>query len=43
MPNQEIEVIVHNGAGSGAVDLLSEERVERLVALGRALSGRRTV
>ena len=38
MPNQEIEVIEHNGAGSGAVDLLSEERVERLVALGRALS-----
>ena len=38
MPNQEIEVIEHNGAGSGAVDLPSEERVERLVALGRALS-----
>ena len=38
MPNQEIEVIEHNGAGSGTVDLLSEERVERLVALGRALS-----
>ena len=38
MPNQEIEVIEHNGAGSGAVDLLSEERLERLVALGRALS-----
>jgi len=38
LPNQEIEVIEHNGAGSGAVDLLSEERVERLVALGRALS-----
>ena len=38
MPNQEIEVIEHNDAGSGAVDLLSEERLERLVALGRALS-----
>ena len=38
MPDQEIEVIEHNGAGSGAVDLLSEERLERLVALGRALS-----
>jgi ArsR family transcriptional regulator, arsenate/arsenite/antimonite-responsive transcriptional repressor len=38
LPNQKIEVIEHNGAGSGTVDLLSEERVERLVALGRALS-----
>ena len=38
MPDQEIEVLEHNGAGSGAADLLSEERVERLVALGRALS-----
>jgi ArsR family transcriptional regulator, arsenate/arsenite/antimonite-responsive transcriptional repressor len=38
LPDQEIEVTEHNGAGSGAVDLLSEERVERLVALGRALS-----
>ena len=38
MPDQEIEVIEHNGAGSGAVDLPSEERLERLVALGRALS-----
>ncbi len=38
MPDQEIEVLEHNGVGSGAADLLSEERVERLVALGRALS-----
>ena len=38
MPNQEIEVVEHDGVGSGAADLLSEERVERLVALGRALS-----
>ena len=38
MPNREIEVVEHNGASSGAADLLSEERVERLVALGGALS-----
>ena len=38
MPNQEIEVVDHDGVGSGAADLLSKERVERLVALGRALS-----
>jgi ArsR family transcriptional regulator, arsenate/arsenite/antimonite-responsive transcriptional repressor len=38
LPNREIEVVEHNGAGSGAADLLLEERVERLVALGGALS-----
>ena len=38
MPNREIEVVEHNGVGSGAADSLSEERVERLVALGHALS-----
>ena len=38
MPNQEIEVVEHDGGSSGAADLLSEERVEQLVALGRALS-----
>ena len=38
MPDQEIEALEHNDVGSGAADLLSEERVERLVALGRALS-----
>ena len=38
MPNREIEVVEHSGASSGAADLLSEERVERLVALGGALS-----
>ena len=38
MPNQEIGVVEPKGAGSGAADLLSEERVERLVALGSALS-----
>jgi ArsR family transcriptional regulator len=38
LPNQEIKVVKQNGVGSGAADLLSEERVERLVALGRALS-----
>ena len=38
MPNQEIEVVKQNGIGPGVADPLSEERVERLVALGRALS-----
>ena len=38
MPNQEIEVVEHNGSSSGAADSLSEERVEQLVVLGRALS-----
>ncbi len=38
MPNQEIGVVEPKGAGSGAADLLSEERVERLVALGSALT-----
>ena len=38
MPNQEIEVVEPDGGSSGAADLLSEERVEQLVALGRALS-----
>ncbi len=38
MPNQEIEVVKQNGVGPGVADPLSEERVERLVALGRALS-----
>jgi ArsR family transcriptional regulator, arsenate/arsenite/antimonite-responsive transcriptional repressor len=38
LPNQEIEVVEHNGGSSGATDLLAEERVERLVALGHALS-----
>jgi ArsR family transcriptional regulator len=36
--NQEIEVVQHNGVSSGAADLLSEERIERLVDLGHALS-----
>ena len=38
MPNQEIEAVGHDSSGSGGADLLSEERVERLVALGSALS-----
>jgi ArsR family transcriptional regulator, arsenate/arsenite/antimonite-responsive transcriptional repressor len=38
LPNREIEIVEQGGAGSGAAGLLSEERVERLVALGRALS-----
>ena len=38
MTSREIEVAEHHSAGSGTSDLLSEERVERLVALGRALS-----
>jgi ArsR family transcriptional regulator len=38
LPNQEIEVVEHDGGSSGAADLLSEERVEQLVALERALS-----
>jgi ArsR family transcriptional regulator, arsenate/arsenite/antimonite-responsive transcriptional repressor len=38
LPNREIEVVEHNGASSGAAELLSEERVDRLVALGSALS-----
>jgi ArsR family transcriptional regulator len=38
LPNQEIEVAEHVGGSSGAADLHSEERVERLVAMGRALS-----
>jgi ArsR family transcriptional regulator len=38
LPNQEIEVVGHDSSGSGGADLLSEERVERLVALGSALS-----
>ena len=38
MPNGEIEIVEHNGASSEVADLLSEERVERLVALGGALS-----
>jgi ArsR family transcriptional regulator, arsenate/arsenite/antimonite-responsive transcriptional repressor len=35
---RELEVVEHKGAGSRAADLLSEERVERLVALGGALA-----
>jgi ArsR family transcriptional regulator len=38
LPNQEIEVVEPDGGSSGAADLFSEERVEQLVALGRALS-----
>jgi ArsR family transcriptional regulator len=38
LPNQEIEVVGYDSVGAGAADLLSEERVERLVALGSALS-----
>jgi ArsR family transcriptional regulator len=38
MPKRKIEVVRENGVGSSAPDSLSEERVERLVALGRALS-----
>jgi ArsR family transcriptional regulator len=38
LPDQEGEVMEHKGRTSGAADLFSEERVERLVALGRALS-----
>ncbi len=38
MPNQEIEVVGHDSSDAGGADLLSEERVERLVALGSALS-----
>jgi len=38
MPSREIEVVEHNGGSSRAADPLSEERVERLVALGSALS-----
>jgi ArsR family transcriptional regulator len=38
LPNQEIEVAENRGTSPGAADLLSEERVERLVALGSALS-----
>jgi ArsR family transcriptional regulator len=38
MASRKIEVVEHEGGSSGAADLLSGERVERLVALGRALS-----
>ncbi len=38
LPDQEIEVVEHNGSSSGGADPLSGERVERLVALGHALS-----
>jgi ArsR family transcriptional regulator, arsenate/arsenite/antimonite-responsive transcriptional repressor len=38
LPNQEIKLMQQNSAGWGVADLLSEERVERLVALGSALS-----
>ena len=38
LPNQEIEVVGHDSSGSGGADLLSEERIEQLVALGNALS-----
>jgi ArsR family transcriptional regulator, arsenate/arsenite/antimonite-responsive transcriptional repressor len=38
LPNQEIEIMEQKGGRSGAADLLSGERTERLVALGRALS-----
>jgi ArsR family transcriptional regulator len=38
VPSREIEIVEHNGNSSGATDPLSEERVERLVALGSALS-----
>jgi ArsR family transcriptional regulator len=36
--SRKIEVVEENGVGSSVPDSLSEERVERLVALGRALS-----
>jgi ArsR family transcriptional regulator, arsenate/arsenite/antimonite-responsive transcriptional repressor len=38
LPNGGIEVVEHNGVDPRAADLLPKERVERLVALGRALS-----
>jgi ArsR family transcriptional regulator len=38
LPNREIEVVEHGGTSPKAADLLSEERAERLVALGSALS-----
>jgi ArsR family transcriptional regulator len=38
LPNGGVEVVEHNGVGSRAAGLVSKERVERLVALGRALS-----
>lgn len=38
MVSRKIEVVEENGVGSSVPDSLSEERVERLVALGRALS-----
>jgi ArsR family transcriptional regulator len=36
--SQKIEVVEENGVRSGTPAVFSEERVERLVALGRALS-----
>jgi hypothetical protein len=36
--SRKVEVVEENGVGSSVPDSLSEERVERLVALGRALS-----
>jgi ArsR family transcriptional regulator len=36
--SQKIEVVEENGVRSGTPEVFSEERVERLVALGRALS-----
>jgi ArsR family transcriptional regulator len=38
LPNQEIKLMEQNSVSSGVADLLSEERVERIVALGHALS-----
>ena len=38
MASRKIEVIEENGVRAEAPDVISEERVERLVALGRALS-----
>ena len=38
MANREIEVVEENGVRPGVSDEVSGERVERLVALGRALS-----
>ena len=38
LPNQEIKVVEQNGVNPEIAGLLSEERVDRLVALGRALS-----
>ena len=38
MASRKIEVIEENGVRAETPDVISEERVERLVALGRALS-----